>query len=90
MTKRVTVTAKIEFPFAEQRMSALIVAILVGISVLMSPLLRLVPMAVLFGVFLYMGVSSTNGIQFFDRLKLFFVPVKHHSQATYVRRVSVI
>lgn len=72
----------------EQRLSAVAVAALVGISVLMSPLLRLVPMAVLFGVFLYMGVSSTNGIQFFDRLKLFFMPVKHHSQASYVRRVS--
>ncbi|KAK6629364.1 hypothetical protein RUM43_003181 [Polyplax serrata] len=74
----------------EQRMSSLFVAILVGISVLMAPLLRLVPMAVLFGVFLYMGVSSTNGIQFFDRLKLFFMPVKHHSQASYVRRVQTM
>lgn len=68
-------------------MSALLVSILVGVSVLMAPLLRLVPMAVLFGVFLYMGISSIDGIQFFERLRLFFVPVKHHTQATYVRRV---
>lgn len=72
----------------EQRVSALVVSILVGLSVLMSPLLRLVPMSVLFGVFLYMGVASTNGIQFFDRVKLFFMPVKHHPQLPYVRRVS--
>jgi solute carrier family 4 anion exchanger 2 len=45
-------------------------------------------MSVLFGVFLYMGISSTNGIQFFERLKLFFMPVKHHPQAGYVRKVS--
>ncbi|KAK7789062.1 hypothetical protein R5R35_002562 [Gryllus longicercus] len=71
----------------EQRLSSLIVAVFVGISVSMAPLLRLVPISVLFGVFLYMGVSSTNGIQFFERLQLIFMPVKHHPQASYVRRV---
>lgn len=74
----------------EQRVSALTVATLVGISVLMSPLLRLVPMSVLFGVFLYMGISSMDGIQFFDRVKLFFMPVKHHPSVPYVRRVSLL
>lgn len=34
-----------------------------------------------------MGISSIAGIQFFERLKLFFMPVKHHS-SSYVRRVS--
>ncbi|CAG2066897.1 unnamed protein product, partial [Timema podura] len=74
----------------DQRLSALLVSFLVGISVLMAPLLRLVPMSVLFGVFLYMGVSSTNGIQFFERLQLFFMPVKHHPQTAYVRRVHMM
>ncbi|XP_012285898.1 anion exchange protein 3 isoform X2 [Orussus abietinus] len=72
----------------EQRVSALLVAVLVGVSVLMAPLLRRVPMSVLLGVFLYMGISSTNGVQLFDRVKLFFMPVKHHGTATYVRRVQ--
>ncbi|XP_039286283.1 anion exchange protein 2 isoform X2 [Nilaparvata lugens] len=71
----------------EQRVSALLVSVLVGLSVTMAPLLRLVPMAVLFGVFLYMGISSINGIQFFERCRLFFVPVKHHTDAAYCRRV---
>ncbi|CAH0545905.1 unnamed protein product [Brassicogethes aeneus] len=71
----------------EQRMSAFCVALLIGLSVLMAPLLRLVPMAVLFGIFLYMGVASIDGIQFFDRIKLLFMPVKHHPNTTYVRRV---
>lgn len=62
---------------------------MVGCSVVMAPLLRLVPMAVLFGVFLYMGISSIDGIQFFERLKLIFMPVKHHSEAPYVRHVSM-
>lgn len=73
----------------EQRVSSLLVSIMVGGSVVMAPLLRLVPMAVLFGVFLYMGISSIDGIQFFERLKLVFMPVKHHSEAPYVRHVSI-
>lgn len=72
----------------EQRVSALAVSVLVGISVLMGPLLRLIPMSVLFGVFLYMGISSMDGIQFFERCKLFFMPVKHHPNAAYIKRVS--
>lgn len=54
----------------------------------MAPFLCLVPMAVLFGVFLYMGISSIDGVQFFERLKLFLMPVKHHPQTAYVRKVS--
>lgn len=71
----------------DQRLSAFLVSVLVGLSVLLSPLLKKVPYSVLFGVFLYMGVSSMNGIQFFDRLVLLLKPVKHHPRVSYVRRV---
>ncbi|XP_022257034.1 anion exchange protein 3-like [Limulus polyphemus] len=71
----------------EQRFTNLLVSILIGLSVLMAPLLRKVPVAVLFGVFLYMGVSSVSGIQLFERIQLLFMPVKHHPDAPYVHRV---
>ncbi|CAG9781744.1 unnamed protein product [Diatraea saccharalis] len=74
----------------EQRLTGLLVAIMVGISVLASSWLRLVPMAVLFGVFLYMGISALGGIQFWDRFILLFKPVKHHPQIPYVRRVPTL
>lgn len=51
----------------EQRVSGFVVSVLVGLSVTMAPLLRLIPMSVLFGVFLYMGIASMTGVQFFDR-----------------------
>lgn len=51
----------------EQRVSGLCVSIMVGLSVTAAPLLRLIPMSVLFGVFLYMGISSMSGVQFFER-----------------------
>ncbi|XP_068621048.1 band 3 anion transport protein [Battus philenor] len=74
----------------EQRLSGLLVAVLVGISVLAASWLRLVPMAVLFGVFLYMGISALGGIQFWDRCILLLKPVKHHPQVPYVRRVPTL
>ncbi len=44
----------------DQRVTALVVSVLLGASVLMAPILKLVPFAVLFGVFLYMGISGTS------------------------------
>lgn len=35
-----------------------------GLSIVIGELLRQIPLAVLFGIFLYMGVTSLNGIQF--------------------------
>lgn len=64
-------------------------SLLVGVSVLAARWLRLVPMAVLFGVFLYMGISALGGIQLWERAVLLLKPVKHHPQVPYVRRVSV-
>ncbi len=42
----------------------------VGLSAFMTPILGLIPMPVLYGVFLYMGISSLYGIQLFDRVLL--------------------
>ncbi|CAG7833126.1 unnamed protein product [Allacma fusca] len=72
----------------EQRVTALSVSLLIGCSVLMAPLLVFIPLAVLFGVFMYMGVSSLSTTQLFDRVSLLFVPVKSHPQVPFVRRVK--
>lgn len=53
----------------------------------MSPILRQIPMSVLFGVFLYMGIASMSGVQLFERIRLLFMPVKHHPSTIFVRRV---
>ncbi|XP_015043260.2 anion exchange protein 3 isoform X7 [Drosophila pseudoobscura] len=71
----------------EQRLSGFFVCVMIGLSVLMAPLLRLIPMAVLFGVFLYMGVASMSGVQLFERIRLYFMPVKHYPPTPYVKRV---
>jgi hypothetical protein len=45
-------------------------------------------MPVLYGVFLYMGIASLNGLQFFDRIFLFFMPKKYQPDYPYLRQVS--
>uniref|UniRef100_A0A7N8YNV8 Anion exchange protein n=1 Tax=Mastacembelus armatus TaxID=205130 RepID=A0A7N8YNV8_9TELE len=73
----------------EQRVTGVLVFILTGLSVLMSPILKFIPMPVLYGVFLYMGVASLNGVQFMDRLKLLLMPAKHQPDLIYLRHVPL-
>ncbi|XP_039593355.1 sodium bicarbonate cotransporter 3-like isoform X9 [Polypterus senegalus] len=47
----------------EQRVTGLLIFVLMGLSVFMTSVLKFIPMPVLYGVFLYMGVSSLKGIQ---------------------------
>ncbi|KAM6422124.1 LOW QUALITY PROTEIN: anion exchange protein 2 [Rhynochetos jubatus] len=74
----------------EQRVTGLLVAVLVGLSIVIGDLLRQIPLAVLFGIFLYMGVTSLSGIQFYERLQLLLVPPKHHPDVTYVKKVRTL
>ncbi|XP_057342593.1 electroneutral sodium bicarbonate exchanger 1 isoform X2 [Manis pentadactyla] len=73
----------------EQRVTGLMIFVLMGCSVFMTGILKFIPMPVLYGVFLYMGVSSLQGIQFFDRLKLFGMPAKHQPDFIYLRHVPL-
>uniref|UniRef100_A0A8C4LBB2 Anion exchange protein n=1 Tax=Equus asinus asinus TaxID=83772 RepID=A0A8C4LBB2_EQUAS len=73
----------------EQRVTGLMIFILMGLSVFMTSILKFIPMPVLYGVFLYMGVSSLKGIQFFDRIKLFGMPAKHQPDLIYLRYVPL-
>ncbi|XP_053510276.1 electrogenic sodium bicarbonate cotransporter 4 isoform X2 [Ictalurus furcatus] len=73
----------------EQRLTGILVFVLTGVSIFLSPILQFIPMPVLYGVFLYMGVASLGGIQFWDRIKLFLMPAKHQPDFTYLRHVPL-
>nr|XP_057925725.1 solute carrier family 4 member 4a isoform X4 [Doryrhamphus excisus] len=73
----------------EQRVTGVCVFMLTGLSVFMAPILKFIPMPVLYGVFLYMGVASLNGVQFMDRLKLLLMPAKHQPDLIYLRHVPL-
>ena len=71
----------------EQRLTNAVIHLLIGLTVLVSPVLRHIPIAVLFGVFLYLGVSSLSHIQLCNRIRLLFIPASHHPDESYVRNV---
>uniref|UniRef100_A0A665WC50 Anion exchange protein n=1 Tax=Echeneis naucrates TaxID=173247 RepID=A0A665WC50_ECHNA len=73
----------------EQRVTGVFVFILTGLSVFMAPILKFIPMPVLYGVFLYMGVASLKGVQFMDRLQLLLMPPKHQPDLIYLRHVPL-
>ncbi|XP_078539976.1 sodium-driven chloride bicarbonate exchanger isoform X1 [Lissotriton helveticus] len=73
----------------EQRVTGLMIFILMGSSVFMTRVLQFIPMPVLYGVFLYMGASSLKGIQLYDRIRLFWMPAKHQPDLIYLRHVPL-
>ncbi|NXK66030.1 S4A4 protein, partial [Sylvietta virens] len=73
----------------EQRLTGLAVFILMGVSVFMAPVLKHIPMPVLYGVFLHMGVAALNSIQLMDRVRLLLMPAKHQPDLAYLRHVPL-
>ena len=72
----------------DQRLSFLLVSILLGLSILLSPLLKYIPYPVLLGVFLYMGITTLSATQMFDRLCLVFKAKEYHdTNLPYVKNV---
>uniref|UniRef100_A0A2M4ADJ0 Anion exchange protein n=1 Tax=Anopheles triannulatus TaxID=58253 RepID=A0A2M4ADJ0_9DIPT len=73
----------------EQRVTHILIFLTIGCSVLLTPLLSHIPMPVLYGVFLYMGVSALKGLQFFDRLLIMFMPAKYQPDYMFLRQVPI-
>ncbi len=71
----------------ETRLTGLLVHISVGASLLLLGFLKLVPMAVLFGLFLYMGIASMKGNQLFERLRLWIMDPSKYPTTHYLRAV---
>lgn len=71
----------------ENRLSAFLVHVLIGLSLVFTKYLREIPMPVLYGLFLYMGFTSMRGNQFFERLKLWFTDPALYPPLHYIRRV---
>ncbi|MAQ13854.1 MAG: HCO3- transporter [Sandaracinus sp.] len=74
----------------ENRVSNLTIHLLIGAAVLFFlPYLSLIPMAVLFGLFLFMGIGTLGGNQFVDRLKLWIMDPKLYPPTHYLRAVPL-
>nr|XP_019595960.1 PREDICTED: anion exchange protein 4 isoform X2 [Rhinolophus sinicus] len=73
----------------EQRLTGLVVFILTGISIFLAPVLKFIPMPVLYGIFLYMGVAAISSIQFMKRVQLLLMPAKHQPDLLFLRHVPL-
>jgi len=71
----------------ENRVTHVVIFILIGLSAFMSPILAKIPMPVLYGVFLYMGINSLDGIQMFDRMLLLGMPKKYQPDFPFLRAI---
>merc|ERR550532_3740593 len=58
---------------AEQRVTQLAIHFLIFLCAFLSSVLKKLPQAVLYGVFLFMGVTSIAGNALFDRMSLWFI-----------------
>ncbi|XP_060035243.1 anion exchange protein 4 [Erinaceus europaeus] len=73
----------------EQRLTGLVVFILTGVSIFLAPVLKFIPMPVLYGIFLYMGVAAMSSIQFTKRVQLLMMPAKHQPDLLLLRHVPL-
>jgi mannitol/fructose-specific phosphotransferase system IIA component (Ntr-type) len=71
----------------ENRVTGITIHLLLGGTLLFLPMLEKIPLAVLFGLFLYMGIVSMKGNQFFERLSLWATDPELYPRAHFVRRV---
>ena len=55
-------------------MTTFLMSILIGLSVFLTKILSFIPMAVLYGVFMFMGVSALTGMQVNEK-KIFILHI---------------
>ena len=73
----------------EGRTTHLLIHVLLLLAIALAPALQYVPKAVLYGVFLFMGVGSMAGNQLFDRAELLFIwKPSSYPKYSYVQNVG--
>jgi hypothetical protein len=73
----------------ENRVTGLAIHLLLAMSLLLLPALKVVPMTVLYGIFLFMGVVSLAGNQFIERLTLWLMDPDLYPRTHYCRQAPV-
>ncbi len=71
----------------ETRVSGFLIHVMIAASIFFSAYFAMIPMAVLFGLFLYMGFASLGGNQFYDRIMLWVTDPKLYPETHYLKIV---
>ena len=69
----------------ETRLTMFFSHLLLGLCMLFLGVLKLLPLPVLYGVFLFMGLSSLPGIQFWNRFLLFFQQPSRYPETVFTK-----
>lgn len=78
----------------ETRVTGVAIHLLIGGTLLVLPLLQYVPMATLYGIFLFMGFVSLRGVQFVERLGYWLMdsalyPINHYTRRVPTRTIHL-
>ncbi len=78
----------------ENRVTGLVIHLLIAATLFVLPLLKYVPMSALYGIFLFMGFVSLRGLQFVERLSLWVTdsamyPVNHYTRRIPIRTIHL-
>jgi len=74
---------------SETRLPGFLVHLLIGASIFLLPMLKTVPEAVLYGLFLYMGIVSIAGNQLFERIGLWLMDSNLYPRTHYIHKVPM-
>ena len=72
----------------ETRITGFMIHLLLAAVLFILPVIKQIPMAILYGLFLYMGIVSMKGNQFFERLSLWIMDSNLYPKKHYIRKVS--
>ena len=72
----------------ETRLTHLLIHVLVLVTLFAMQILKLLPMSVLYGVFLYMGITALSGNQFYERILMIFMEPSKYPQRAYTKCIS--
>lgn len=70
-------------------MPGLLIHLLIGFSVFLLPLVKAIPMELLFGLFLFMGYTTLNGTDLFARVKLRMIDRHLYPTESYIKKVPI-
>lgn len=73
----------------ENRLTGVLIAVMTGLSVFLTSVLKHIPLPVLHGVFLFMGISCLNGIELVHRVLIVLMPSKNQPDYLFLRNVRM-
>lgn len=72
----------------ETRLTLLLSHALIGLSILFLDFLRYIPVPVLYGIFLFMGLSSLSNLQFWNRFLLIFQQPSKYPSYHFLKHIN--